>query len=114
MSDDNNLGQIGMLFLSDLSRQESDEHTTSQQEFDVTEVSDGPREIRFTDNKHTKDRVRGGFQSTSLALLTECAEVSAAQSVRILELQIEMDKLEFLEGCTKRARCEVTRRTTPT
>ena len=39
-------------------------------------------------------------------------QIRTAQSARILELQI--DKLEFLAEFTKRARCEITRRTTRT
>ena len=36
-----NLTKFEMLFLSDLSRQESDKHTTSQREFDATESRKG-------------------------------------------------------------------------
>ena len=36
-----------------------------------------------------------------------------AKSARILELQIEIDKLEFLADFTKRERCEITRRAPP-
>ena len=49
-------------------------------------------------------RVRGGT----------IQRIRTAQSARILELQVEIGKLEFLAELTKRARCEVTRRTTPT
>ena len=67
---------------------------------------------------HCLPRVHGDFQSTSLALLgvrgRNKQRTRTAQSARILELRVEIDKLEFLEEFTKRAGCEVTRRTTPT
>ena len=76
-------------------------------------------------------RVRGDYQSTSLALLrvlegtrqrTRTAQrarkfqtrIRTAPCAPILELQLETDKLEFLAECTKRARCEIISRTTPT
>ena len=48
-----------------------------------------------------------------LSRCSECAGCRTAQSARILNLQIEMEWLEFLAEFTKRARCEITRRTTP-
>ena len=74
-------------------------------------------------------RVRGEFQSTSLALhrvrggtnqrihTVQSARkthtrVRTAPSARILDLQMEIDKLEFLAEFTKRTRREITKRTT--
>ena len=116
-----------MLFLSDLSRQESDKCTTSQQEFDATECRMGHgRYVSQTTNTRwrqlnqmfrTRDRravqSTRRFQPTFLALL-KMRGFRTAQSARILELQIEIEQLELLTEFTKRARCEITRRTTPT
>ena len=75
---------------------------------------------------HLLSRLRGDFQSTSLAhrrvrggtkqrlsARKTQTRIRTAQSARILEFQIERDILEFLAELTRRARCEVTKRTTP-
>ena len=117
-----------MLLLSDVSRQEGNQYTTSQQEFDVSGVSEQATEDSFPQTKKTHDgdrspnvsdtishcfRVRGDFQSTSLALRRVRGRtkqrIRTAQSARILELQIEIDTLELLAELNKRARCEVIR-----
>ena len=86
ISNDNvieSLDQVGVLFLSDLSRQEGSKYTTtSQQEFDVPE-SRTDRGIYFSETTNARWRqvtrcvghdvallsiVRGDFQSASLAL----------------------------------------------
>ena len=85
------------------------------------QTHDGDRPTRCVGQDIAQlSRVRGGFQSTSLAFLrvrgrtkqgTRSARkfrTRSAQTARILELQIEVDKLEFLAAFTKR------KRTTPT
>ena len=57
----------------------------------------------------TKQRIR-----TARSAQETQTRIRTAQSARILELQIEIDKLEFLAEFTKRPRCEATKRTTPT
>ena len=112
-----------MLFLPDLSRQESDKHTTSQREFDATvsrnRTWEGPLEVCFTDNKHTTETSQPDVSDKTWHRLPEYAEVPTnksrtAQSARVLNLQIEIEQLEFLAEFTKRARCEAAKRTTPT
>ena len=108
-----------MLFLSDISRQENDKHTTSQQEFDATVSRKGHGRNRFTDNRHTTETSPPDVSDKISDCFPEYAEAPTnksrtAQSARIFNLQIEMEQLDFLAEFTKRARCEVTRRTTPT
>ena len=134
-----------MLFLSDLSRQESDKHTTSQQEFDLTEFRTGlGRDVSQTTNTRWRQinqmcrtRYRNAFgcarrvSNQQVSHFSVCPETKqrtraaqsarkfqtrprTAQSARILELQIEVDKIEFLAEFTKRALREETRRITPT
>ena len=108
---------------------------TSQQELDVLESRTGHgrwRQVtRCVGHKIALlSRVRGDVQSTTNLALRRVpggtkhrirtaqsarktqTQIRTAQSARILELQI--DKLEFLAEFTKRARCEITRRTTRT
>ena len=114
--------------------------STPPQEFDVPESRTcHGRYVSQTTNTRWKQvtrcvghgiallsRVRGDFQPTSLALRRvrggtkqrlsarkTQTRIRTAQSARILELQIERDFLEFLAEFTRRARCEVTKRTTP-
>ena len=120
-----------MLFLSDLSRQESDKHTTSQQGFDVTEFRKGHgryvSQTTITRWRHVNQmcwtRYRTAFQSTrrfpnqEVSRFSECAKEPnkglALLRVRgILELQIETDKLQFLAEFTKLVRCDVIRNNT--
>ena len=85
---------------------------------------------RFTDNTHAMETGHPGAEIShqQVSHFSQCAEEPnkgfALLKVRgssrhgfalsrILELQIEIDKHEFLAEFTKRARCEVTRRTTP-
>ena len=57
----------------------------------------------------TKQRIR-----TARSAQETQTRIRTTQSAGILELQIEMDKLEFLAEFAKRARCEAAKRTTPT
>ena len=117
-----------MLLLSNLSRQECSKIHHQSTGVRRRRVSDGPREIRFIDNKHTMETSQPDVSDTTLHCFPQYAEVSnqqvshisdcaeepnkgltllkvrgcfqtrtrTAQSARSLELQTEIDKLEFL------------------
>ena len=65
---------------------------------------------------HFSERAEEPDKGFALLKMHVCFQTRTriAQSARILELQIEARKLVFLAEFTKRARCEVTMRTTPT
>ena len=110
-----------MPFLSDLSRQESTKN--SQQEFDVPEfrtghgrhasqtTHDGDLSPDVSDTMSHCFPEHAEISNSQVSHFSECAEepnkgFALLRMRRILELQIEMDKLEFLAECAKRARCE--------
>ena len=128
-----NLDQIKRCFcLISVARKATNEHTTSEQEFPRSRVSEGPRQIRSTDNKHTMEpdvsdkitfcfpkyaevsnyqsiafpRVRGRSK-TKGSHCSKCAEhhLTLLRVRGFSNWSSRWTKIEFLAEFAKRTRC---------
>ena len=127
------LDKVGMLFLSDLSRQKCTKYT-GQQEFDVPDSPTGHGEERNDFRRQqtqmetvhqmcrtrdrTADRVRGikqrefellsecAVQTRSIALLPECSEYHTSLSARITRRHVswlEQTRISHCSECAEKA-----------